>query len=108
MLPLQPLQRLGPLRQIRLTLDHLLGLMIQHDQIPALEIEPVQLVAGLLGVDDVLVHDKRRAFGVVGDALADLAHGAEFAEEVEEFFGRDGVGEIFDVECAEGEGSVRL
>ena len=59
--------------------------MIQHYQIPVLEIEPVELVACLFGVGDVLVDDKGGSLGVVGGALADLADGAEFAEEVEEF-----------------------
>ena len=63
--------------------------MIQHDEIPVLEIEPVELVACLFGVGDVLVDDKAGAFGVVGGSLADLADGTEFAEEVEEFVGGD-------------------
>ena len=92
--------------------------MVQHYQIPVLEIEPVELVARLFGVGDVLVDDKDGAFGVVGGALADLADGAEFAEEVEEFVrgdvvavsrcgglgkGREGTGEMREKGIEKGE-----
>jgi hypothetical protein len=43
------------------------------DEVTALEVEAVELVAGLLGVHDIFVDDKGGALGVVGDALSDLA-----------------------------------
>lgn len=48
---------------------------VRTDEIAVLEVEPVQLVAGLLRVHDILVDDEGGAFGVVRDALADLAGG---------------------------------
>ena len=74
--------------------------MVQHDEIAILEVEAVQLVAGALGVHDIFVDDEGGAFGVCRDALADLAEGAEFAEEVEEVVGADVVGEVLDEEGA--------
>lgn len=79
-----------------------------------MEVEAVQLVASLLGVHDIFEDDEGGAFGVVGDALADLAaahvsqwsraisvkwranlpHGTEFAKQLEELFGRDVVIEV--------------
>ena len=54
-------------------LGHLLGLVVEDDEVAALEVEAVQAVAGLFGVGHVFVDDEAGAFGVVGDALADLA-----------------------------------
>lgn len=45
------------------------------DEIAVLEIEAVQLIARLLGVHHVLVHDEGCALGVVGGSLADLPVG---------------------------------
>lgn len=70
-----------------------------------MEVEAVQLIAGLLGIHYVLIDNECRSLCVVGDTLADLAaesqyssrgvgsrglpNGAEFAKEVKEFFGCD-------------------
>jgi hypothetical protein len=43
------------------------------DQVSALEIEAIELIACLLGVVYVLVDHECCAFGVVGNALTDLA-----------------------------------
>lgn len=43
------------------------------DKIAVLEVEAVQLVTRLLGVDHVLIHDKSGSLGVVRNTLADLA-----------------------------------
>ena len=42
------------------------------DEISILEVEAVQLIAGLLGIHDVLIHDKCRSLRIVGDTLTDL------------------------------------
>jgi hypothetical protein len=42
------------------------------NEVSILEVEAIQLVAGLLGIHYVLIDNKRSSFGVVGDALADL------------------------------------
>lgn len=72
--------------------------MVEHDQIAIHEIEAVQLVAGLLGVGDLVVDDEGGALGVGGVALADLAHRTEFAEEREEGGRVEVVGQVFDEE----------
>lgn len=83
------------------------------DEIPVLEVEAVELVAGRLCVHYVFIDDEGSALGVVGDALANLAmlksvtwsdgegqdapahegddvpHWAELAKEVEEFLWGD-------------------
>lgn len=46
---------------------------MRTDKISVLKIETVQLVAGLLCVHDIFVHDEGGAFGIVGDSLTDLA-----------------------------------
>jgi hypothetical protein len=98
---LQVLQPLLPLRQILFChLRHLLRLVVQYHQIPIHEVEAVQLVTGLLRIHNVVVNNERGAFGGGGGASADLADGAEFAEEVEEGGRVDVVGEVFDKEDA--------
>jgi hypothetical protein len=100
---LQTLQPLLPLRQILLRhFRHFLRLVVQHHEIPIHEVEAVQLVTGLLGVHHVVVDDERSALGGGGGAGADLADGAEFAEEVEERRRVDVVGEVLDEEDAVG------
>lgn len=37
-----------------------------------MEVEAVKLVTGLLGIHDILIHDKCGTLGIVGDALANL------------------------------------
>jgi hypothetical protein len=83
-LPLNPLQPLLALRQILRALGHLLRLVVEDDEIAVHKIEAVELVAGLLGVGDLVVDDKGGTLGGGGGALADLAHGAEFGEQGEE------------------------
>lgn len=75
--------------------------MVQHDQIPAHEIEPVQLVTGLLGVRHLVVDHKGRAFGVGRAALANLTDRSEFGEQGKQVGGREIVGEIFNEEDAD-------
>ena len=72
--------------------------MVQHHQVPIHEVEAVQLVAGLLGVLDVVVDDEGGALGGGAVAGADLADGTEFREQVEEGWRVDVVGEVFDEE----------
>lgn len=43
------------------------------DEISILEVESVELIAGLLSIHHIFVYDESRAFCVIGDALADLA-----------------------------------
>lgn len=45
------------------------------DEVTILEVEAVELVARRLGVHYVFIDNESGAFGVVGDALADLAGG---------------------------------
>ena len=47
--------------------------MVEHYEVAALEVEAVEFVAGAFGVHDIFVDDEGGAFGVAGDALADLA-----------------------------------
>lgn len=47
--------------------------MIEHDEIAGLEVEAIQLVAGLLGVHDVFEDDECGTLGLWGHALAYLA-----------------------------------
>lgn len=47
--------------------------MIQNNQVTVLEIEAVELVAGLFCIHYVFIDNEGCAFGVVGDALADLS-----------------------------------
>ena len=72
--------------------------MVEHHQIAIHKIEPVQLVAGLFGVGDLVVDDERGALGVGGVALSNLAYRAEFAKEGEEGGRVEVVGEVFDEE----------
>lgn len=46
---------------------------VHTDEVAVLEVEAVELVAGLLGVHHVLIDDECSALGVVRNALADLA-----------------------------------
>lgn len=84
------------------------------NEIAILEVESVQLVAGLLGVHNIFIDNKGGALGSVGNSLADLAaqavsvccdtaamdkcwargapDWAEFTEEFEELFRSDVVG----------------
>jgi hypothetical protein len=48
-------------------------LSIRTNKIATLEVETVQFVAGLLCIHDIFIHDERRAFCVIGNALANLA-----------------------------------
>jgi hypothetical protein len=96
---LQVVQPLQPLRQILLRhFRHLLRLVIQYHQVPIHEVEPVQLVAGLLGVHDVVVDDERGTLGSRGGTRANLTDGAKLAEQVEEGRRVDVVGEVLDEE----------
>ena len=55
--------------------------MVQHHEVPVLEVEAVQLVACGFGVHDIFVDHERCALGVVGDALTDLAGIKELVRE---------------------------
>lgn len=43
------------------------------DEITVLEVEAIELVAGLLRIHYVFIYNERGAFGVASNALADLA-----------------------------------
>lgn len=43
------------------------------DEISVLEVEPVQLVTSLLSIHDILIDNKRSAFGISCNPLANLA-----------------------------------
>jgi hypothetical protein len=73
-----------------------LRLMIKNDEVSVLEVETIELVACLLGVYDILVYHKRSSLCVVGDTLADLTDGTEFAKELKEFVRADVVVEVLD------------
>ena len=70
--------------------------MIEYDEVSVLEVEAVELVAGLFGVYNIFVDDECGAFCVVGDAMADLTNGTEFAKQLKEFIGTDVVVEVLD------------
>lgn len=42
------------------------------DKVSVLKVEAVQLIACLLGIHDVLVHNEGSALSIVGDTLANL------------------------------------
>ena len=52
---------------------HLLWLVVEDDQVSALEVESVEFVAGLLRVHYILVDDEGSALGVSCDASANLS-----------------------------------
>ncbi len=52
---------------------HLLWLVVEHDEVSALEVESVQLVAGLLRVHRVLEDDESSALRVCRYASTNLA-----------------------------------
>lgn len=89
--------------------------MVEDNEVAVLEIESVELVAGLFGVYHILVDNECGALCVVGDALADLANSSlaqcratvgeksqyspdrtELAKELEEIVGTDVVVEVLD------------
>ena len=45
---------------------------VHTDEISILEIEAIQLVAGLLGIHDIFKHDESGTLGIVRDALTYL------------------------------------
>ena len=47
--------------------------LLRTDKITILEVEAVELVAGLLRIHHVLIDHEGRAFGTTGNALANLA-----------------------------------
>ena len=59
------------------------------NKISILEVEAIQLVAGLLGVHDVFKDDVGGALGVVCNALTYLADGPKATEKLEEILRRD-------------------
>lgn len=83
------------------------------NEISVLKIEPVELIASLFGVVDVLVDDKRGALGIIRDTLADLTEvvsrtnysrpgrglripdGTKFAKEIKQLLG----GDVVAMEC---------
>jgi len=79
---------------------HLLGLMVEDDEVSVHEVKAVQSVAGIFGVHDVLVDDVGGALCCVGRAGSDLPDGTMLAEQVEESGGVDVVGQVLDEEDA--------
>jgi hypothetical protein len=100
----QFLQILLPLRNIFLrdSLGHLLGLVVQDYQIPIHKIEPIELVAGLFGVNHIIIDHECGPLGRGGGASTNLTYGAKLREEVKERRRIDVVGEIFDEENSVG------
>ena len=96
----QFLQIFLPLRNILLrdSLGHLLGLVVQDYQIPIHKVETIELVAGLFGVNHIIIDHECGPLGRGGGASTDLAYGAKFREEIKECRRIDVVGEIFDEE----------
>lgn len=47
--------------------------MVHTNQVSTLEVEAVQLVAGLFRIHDILIDNESSAFGVGGNALTDLS-----------------------------------
>ena len=56
------------------------------------------MIAGVLGVEDVLIDDERGAPGLRGVTHSDLADGAVLAEYIVHLFCSDLVGQVPDVE----------
>jgi len=81
-----------------LLLEGLRRLVVKDDEISVADVEAGQMVARLLSVENILVDDKRSAFGFRCGADSDLSDGAVFPEDVVHFFGRDFVGQISDVQ----------
>lgn len=69
----QVLRTCGEVLLRRSCFCHLLGLVVEYDEIPVLEVEAVELITGSLRIHDIFVNDKRCAFGLLVDALPDLA-----------------------------------
>lgn len=59
------------------------------DEIAALEVETVQFVTGLLCIHDIFKDDERRALGVVGNSLADLAGACSQYQSVLSYVGEN-------------------
>lgn len=89
--------------------------MVEDDEVAVLEIEAVELVAGLFGVYNILVDNECGALCVVGDALTDLTDSwsaqcrarvgkrewhspnrTKLAKELKEVVGTDVVVEVLD------------
>jgi len=72
--------------------------VIENDEVALLEVESVELVAGLLCVNYFFIDDECGAFGVVGDSLAYLANWSELSKEFEEVFCRGVISQVLDEE----------
>jgi len=55
-------------------LGHLAVLVVENDDVSIADVEARQMLARVLGVKDVLVHDERRAFGVARVASVSRKH----------------------------------
>ena len=56
-------------------LEGLVGLVVEHHEVPVAHVEAGEVVARVLRVEDVLVHDERRATTLGGVAHSDLSEG---------------------------------
>lgn len=72
--------------------------IVQRNQIPSPNIEPIQILNSILSIIDILVYNESSALLITGLALADLADGTEAAEHIVELVGCDLVGQVADVD----------
>ena len=102
-------------------LEGLVGLVVEDDEVAVAHVEPGEVIARVLGVKNVFVHDKGRAASLWGVASkkkqtlvsatvchamkwhvdflhSNLSDGSEFAKNVVHFFRCDFVGQISNVE----------
>lgn len=75
-------------------LDTLLGLVIEHDQVAVAHVKAGQVIARVLRVENVLVHNVRGAFRLGRSAHTYLPDGTVLAEYVVHFLRRDLVGQV--------------
>jgi len=64
-------------------------IMVEHNQVPILDVKAVEMLAGLFGVVDIFVHNERRTFRVLRVADAYLPNCPIFTEQIVEFLGRN-------------------
>lgn len=83
---------------------HLLGLMVEDDQISVHEVEAIQSVAGILRIHNILIDDIGCSLGVVCGTSSYLSEGTVLAEKIEEGRSIDIVGQILDEKDAVGFG----
>lgn len=81
-------------------LERLTRLIIKHHQVTVADIESGQMVARILRIEDILVHDESGSSRVRRIADSNLPYGTVFSEYVVHFLRRDFVREISYVQYA--------